>query len=372
MTDQDSKTALLLEGVSKHYAGSDKAAVERVDLAIRRGEFVSFLGPSGSGKTTTLNMIAGFINPTSGRILIEGQDIAQLPPHKRNLGMVFQNYALFPHMTVWDNIAFPLVERRLPKKVIAEKVTGALELVHLQGFDRRRPRELSGGQQQRVALARALVFDPPILLMDEPLGALDKNLRGQLQLEIKRVHRELGITFLFVTHDQEEAMALSDTVVVFQDGLIRQVGTPHELYGRPNSRFVAEFLGESNLIDGELARLGEDSWRFSAEEGDVELTRWTPPSELAAGGPCCAMFRPEAVTVLDDDADGNGSSWRAAVEEVVYLGSEERVMLRTSAGRRMVARLRDGSRRARRDVGDKVSLSFHGEDVWILRSGGGE
>ncbi|MFD2353938.1 ABC transporter ATP-binding protein [Nonomuraea ferruginea] len=226
----DTDLALELRGVSKQYPGTDTAAVSGVDLQIRRGEFVTFLGPSGSGKTTTLNMIAGFISPTAGEIVLHGRNIADLPPHQRNLGMVFQNYALFPHMSVWDNVAFPLVERKYPKDQIRERVRAALEMVNLTGFEKRRPRELSGGQQQRVALTRALVFDPPILLMDEPLSALDKKLRQRLQLEIKRVHREVGITFLFVTHDQEEAMALSDRVVVFDQGRIEQVGTPDELY----------------------------------------------------------------------------------------------------------------------------------------------
>jgi spermidine/putrescine ABC transporter ATP-binding subunit len=365
MVDQDPDVVLELQKVCKQYAGTDTPAVEEIDLSVRKGEFVTFLGPSGSGKTTTLNMIAGFITPSSGRILINGRDIADLPPHKRNLGMVFQNYALFPHMTVWDNVAFPLVERKVAKETIRTKVAAALEMVHLTGFEKRRPRELSGGQQQRVALTRALVFDPPILLMDEPLGALDKKLRQRLQLEIKRVHRELGITFLFVTHDQEEAMALSDTVVVFDRGGIQQIGTPDELYRRPRSRFVAEFLGDSNLLEGALRRDGA-SWVLEAKDGPIHLDGWAAPEDVNPGEHCL-MFRPEDV-LISDSADA-ADDWKATVREVVYLGSEERVIVATESGASITVRLSGDALRHRPEVGQTVALRFSARNAWLIPPG---
>ncbi|WP_055478473.1 ABC transporter ATP-binding protein [Sphaerimonospora mesophila] len=358
----DTDLALKLRGVSKQYPGTDAAAVSGVDLDIRRGEFVTFLGPSGSGKTTTLNMIAGFISPTGGQILLDGKDIADLPPHRRNLGMVFQNYALFPHMSVWDNVAFPLVERKYPKEQIRERVRAALEMVNLTGFEKRRPRELSGGQQQRVALTRALVFDPPILLMDEPLSALDKKLRQRLQLEIKRVHREVGITFLFVTHDQEEAMALSDRVVVFDHGRIEQVGTPDELYRRPATRFVAEFLGDSNLIDGRLVT-SDGTVALEAPEGRIPLAGPPAPSD----GEHCVMFRPEDVRVTSGEDDA--AAWKGTVREVVYLGSERRVIVTTETGRDVTART-SGETTGVPRVGDAVGLRFSASNAWLIPTTG--
>lgn len=362
MTDHDPEMVLELEGVSKLYPGTDVPAVNDIHLAVRRGEFVTFLGPSGSGKTTTLNMIAGFVSVTSGRILIDGRDIADVKPHKRNLGMVFQNYGLFPHMSVWDNIAFPLVERKVTKASIREKVEAALEMVELTGLERRRPRDLSGGQQQRVALARALVFDPPVLLMDEPLGALDKKLRQQLQLEIKRVHRELGITFLFVTHDQEEAMTLSDTVAVFDSGEIRQVGTPDQLYRCPESRFVAEFLGDSNIIEGELCREGE-VWRLDTADGVIQLDDWKAPEGVREGR-ACVMFRPEDMFLVEDAQ--RIDAWRGTVREVVYLGSEQRVIVRSESGRDLTVRLVGESVQRRPEVGATVGVGYSTGNAWLI------
>ena len=232
----------------KRYGSSDAPAVDHIDLDIQPGEFITLLGPSGSGKTTTLNMIVGFTEPTSGAIRLNDKDIVRTPPHRRNFGMVFQNYALFPHLTVAQNIAFPLRERKVPAAETAKLVGQALELVDLGGMDDRRPHELSGGQQQRVALARAVVFSPSVLLLDEPLSALDRKLRQSLQREIKRLHQELGLTFVFVTHDQDEAMTLSDRIAIFNHGKIVAVGTPADLYHRPTTEFVARFLGESNVF----------------------------------------------------------------------------------------------------------------------------
>src|SRR3984957_14760723 len=238
--------AVILSALEKNYG--NVGAVRGVSLDIRSGEFLTLLGPSGSGKTTTLLMIAGFEVPTVGDIAIDGQSVVVLPPHKRNIGMVFQNYALFPHMTVAENIGFPLKQRGVDRATRARQVAESLDLVRLPGYQSRYPRQLSGGQQQRVALARAIVFRPRLLLMDEPLGALDKQLRESLQLEMRRLHADLSITFIYVTHDQEEALTMSDRVAVMNDGLIAQVGSPEDLYDRPCDRFVASFIGESNFF----------------------------------------------------------------------------------------------------------------------------
>ncbi|MEV6634781.1 ABC transporter ATP-binding protein [Actinoplanes sp. NPDC051470] len=235
-----------LTGLVKTYGSTP--AVDHIDLDIQPGEFITLLGPSGSGKTTTLNMIVGFTEPTAGRVRLNDKDITRTPPHKRNFGMVFQNYALFPHLTVAQNVAFPLRERKVPAAETARLVGQALDLVDLTGMDHRRPHELSGGQQQRVALARAVVFSPSVLLLDEPLSALDRKLRQSLQREIKRLHDELGLTFVFVTHDQDEAMTLSDRIAIFNHGKIVAIGTPADLYHRPPTEFVARFLGESNVF----------------------------------------------------------------------------------------------------------------------------
>jgi putative spermidine/putrescine transport system ATP-binding protein len=248
---------LRLRNVVKSYDGRVNA-VDDIDIDIARGEFLTFLGPSGSGKTTTLMMIAGFEEPTAGAIELGGEDLTRRKPYERNIGMVFQNYALFPHMTVERNVAFPLRMRRFPRDHQAARVREILDLVGLGGFAGRYPRELSGGQQQRVALARGLVFDPDVLLLDEPLGALDKNLREQMQVELKRIHREVGITMVYVTHDQSEAMTMSDRVAVFSHGKLEQVAPPLEVYHRPRTRFVGEFIGDSNFFTGtlDLARPG--------------------------------------------------------------------------------------------------------------------
>jgi putative spermidine/putrescine transport system ATP-binding protein len=246
------KPVLELAGVSKRY--DSLVAVDDLDLGLRTGEFLTLLGPSGSGKTTTLMMVAGLQQPDAGRITLNGVSVARLPPYRRDIGMVFQSYALFPHMTVRRNIAFPLEMRGLAKAEIARLVDEALALVKLPDHGDRLPRQLSGGQQQRVALARAMVYRPALLLMDEPLGALDKKLREQLQLEIKRVHRERGISVLYVTHDQEEALTMSDRIAVFNRGRIEQIGTPEELYDRPATRFVASFIGDTNFLSGRSSR----------------------------------------------------------------------------------------------------------------------
>ncbi|MFJ7417108.1 ABC transporter ATP-binding protein [Streptomyces uncialis] len=338
--------AVRLRDLTKRYG--DRAVVDGVSLDIEVGEFMTFLGPSGSGKTTTLDMIAGFTRASGGAITVDGTDVADLPPHRRDLGMVFQHYALFPHMTVARNVAFPLEQRKVAKAEIERRVARALRMVELDAMAGRLPSQLSGGQQQRVALARAVVFNPRVLLMDEPLGALDKKLREQLQGEISRMHRELGITFVFVTHDQEEALALSDRIAVFNDGRIEQVGTPEELYERPATLFVARFLGESNVFTGRPVRPGV------LRCGEHELT--LPGTPAATSGEVALVVRPERMRLLEPGApvaDGHNAVGGEVVE-IVYFGAHrrirvdlpggERVHLREPAGREMPVRPGDRAR----------------------------
>lgn len=328
MSGTDRKgSALGLEGLVKLYG--DNAAVDDISLEIPAGEFVTLLGPSGSGKTTTLNMISGFADVDRGEILMDGESIASMPPHKRNLGVVFQHYALFPHMTVEENIAFPLKRRKVPKAQRQAKIREALELVHLVGYEDRRPEQLSGGQQQRVALARALVFEPRVLLMDEPLGALDKKLREWLQLEFRRIHQELGITFVYVTHDQEEALVLSDRIAVFNEGKIEQVGTATDLYEYPQTLFVAEFIGESNCFRGQ-AKYSENSSRI--QSGNLELDG---PAVNGIRSPNAALVvRPERISLNSDSSrPKNGDNVvQGSVGQVIYLGSSRKVEVSLESG----------------------------------------
>jgi putative spermidine/putrescine transport system ATP-binding protein len=281
--------SIQLEGVEKRYGAV--TALERTDLTVRKGEFLTLLGPSGSGKTTLLNLIAGTAEPTAGRILLGGRDVTKLPTHRRQLGMVFQNYALLPHMTVFENIAFPLRVRKLPETEIRRKVTETLELIRLPDIGTRKPRELSGGQQQRVAIARCLVYKPDLILMDEPLGALDKKLRDQMQFEIKGLHSRLGITTLYVTHDQSEALVMSDRICLMSQGRIEQLGTADELYFKPRSVFAASFLGESNILSATIAR--DDAGAtlsIAGARGRKSVSRNGP-------GDATVMIRPENVAV---------------------------------------------------------------------------
>ncbi len=351
-----------LAGISKIFP-SGAVGIEDVTLSVAPGEFVTFLGPSGSGKTTTLNTIAGFIAPSSGAVVIDGRDVTDLPPNKRNLGMVFQNYALFPHMTVRENVAFGLHKRGLGREQVRERVADALELVRLEALGSRRPRELSGGQQQRVALARALVYQPPILLMDEPLGALDKQLRDQMQVEIARLHRDLGTTFLFVTHDQGEALALSDRIALFRDGRVVQVGTPEDLYARPNSRFAAEFIGESTSFSGRMAGPGALSWG----EG---VLRGADPNRVPSGERATLVVRPEHMRISSTSADPADNRVAGRVSDLAYLGSHRRVGVRLEDGTRVVLEEpADPSRGV--EYGEEVVVGWRAEHG-VLVAGGSE
>jgi spermidine/putrescine transport system ATP-binding protein len=323
-----------LVGVNKHFSvsGGSIVAVEDVDLAITPGEFFSLLGPSGCGKTTTLRMLAGFEEPTSGRILLYGRDMVGVPPYRRDVNMVFQHYALFPHMNVHDNIAFGLRHKKVAKDEIERRVTESLRLVELEGRDRRRPRQLSGGQQQRVALARALVNRPRALLLDEPLGALDLKLRRAMQLELKRIQREVGITFVYVTHDQEEALTMSDRLAVMNAGRIEQLGTPRELYERPVTRFVADFLGTSNIFSGRLERRG-DAWAL-AGLGPDERVLALDANGFMAGEDVEIAVRPEKIALrpLDDPPPAAQCAVRGTVTDVVYLGTSTSYTVKTGGG----------------------------------------
>jgi spermidine/putrescine transport system ATP-binding protein len=332
--DRDDLAAIELVGVEKEFTagGHDVKAVDRIDLRIAEGEFFSLLGPSGCGKTTTLRMIAGFEEPTSGQILLHGRDVVGVPPFRRDVNMVFQQYALFPHMDVFENVAFGLRRKKVARGEIARRVAEALALVELEGREKRRPRQLSGGQQQRVALARALVNRPRALLLDEPLGALDLKLRQAMQLELKRIQREVGITFVYVTHDQEEALTMSDRLVVMDAGRIEQLGSPRELYEHPATRFVANFIGTSNILTGRLERKG-DAWAL-AGLGPDQRVLVTDAGETSQGHEVELAVRPEKMVLRaeHEPPPPDRCALRVTVTEVVYLGTSTQYRTVTDAG----------------------------------------
>ncbi|HET9083854.1 MAG TPA: ABC transporter ATP-binding protein [Candidatus Limnocylindrales bacterium] len=360
------RPALVLRSLTKHFGTA--VAVDGIDLDVRPGEFLTLLGPSGSGKTTTLRMVAGFMAPTSGSIEIDGSDMTRVPPHRRDVGMVFQNYALFPHMTAAENVAFPLRMRRRPGAEIKKRVAEALDLVKLGSFGDRYPRQLSGGQQQRIALARAVVFEPRLLLMDEPLGALDRKLRESLQLEIIRVSRELGATVLYVTHDQEEALVMSDRIAIFSMGRIEQLGSGADLYDRPASLFVADFIGESNILRGRYEVDGgaggwmthdDARWRVGAASASR--------SDVASGAAAALVVRPERMRVLTDGAAADGlNTADATVDEVLYLGPDLKYQLELPWGQRISIRepREVGARELER--GDRVRVGWKVEDGLLV------
>jgi len=312
------------ERVQKSYDG-ETLVVKDLNLDIAKGEFVTLLGPSGSGKTTCLMMLAGFEPATHGEIFLDGHPINNVPPHKREIGMVFQSYALFPHMTVWENLAFPLQVRKLPKADIEKKIARALEMVQMSQFGGRRPAQLSGGQQQRIALARALVFEPQLVLMDEPLGALDKQLREHMQYEIKHIHENLGVTVVYVTHDQSEALTMSDRIAVFNDGVIQQLSTPDVLYEEPENSFVAQFIGENNKLNGMVKAVNNDGLC------DVEIEGGIMVEALAVnvgqpGDRTTLSLRPERVEINPDEG-GTPNRLEGRIEELIYLGDHIRTRM---------------------------------------------
>jgi len=329
------KTLVSLRGLNKHYG--DFTAVDNLNLEIQDGEFLTFLGSSGSGKSTTLSMLAGFETPSSGEILVEGQSLVNVPPHKRDIGMVFQRYSLFPHLNVRDNIAFPLAIRKLGAAEINKRVDAMLKLVQLEKFAHRKPSQMSGGQQQRVAIARALVYEPRILLMDEPLGALDKKLREDLQDELRQLHRRLGITIVYVTHDQEEAMRLSQRIAIFSHGKIVGLGSGYDLYQNPPNAFVASFLGNSNFLRIKASSNGAGS--FEGQPVAIRLT-----AGLAAEQQALIMVRPEkalALTAAQAAAQPLPAGWnevRAKVAEVLFLGESQTCHVVTAGGTEMTVK----------------------------------
>jgi putative spermidine/putrescine transport system ATP-binding protein len=350
-----------LRKVSKSYG--PLVALAEADLSIAKGEFVTVLGPSGSGKTTLLNLIAGMLRPSAGEIFIDGRNATDLPPGKRDLGMVFQNYALMPHMTIFENIAFPLRVRWLSSAEIRRKVEEVLELVRLPNVADRKPRQLSGGQQQRVSLARCIVYNPALILMDEPLGALDKKLREQMQLEIKRLHTELGITILYVTHDQEEALTLSDRIVLMNRGEIEQAGPPDELYFRPRTVFAADFLGDSNLLEGRVEKTGSPA-TVALSQGRVKAPSGN--GALQPGQAVTILVRPENMTVLEPGAESQDNSLRGRVVDAVVLGGVVKYHMALPDGSRIVSQELNQIRRRRLERGQEVVLSWRTEDSVLL------
>jgi spermidine/putrescine transport system ATP-binding protein len=353
------KGEIRLEQLVKSFG--DVVAVDGIDVDMPPGEFFTMVGPSGCGKTTTLRMIAGFERPTSGRILLDGDDVAQTPPHRRNVNTVFQSYALFPHLNVADNVAFGLKYKKVTKAERAAMVGEALALVQLSGFEKRKPGQLSGGQQQRVALARALVLRPRVLLLDEPLGALDARLRKDLQVELKTLQESLGITFVFVTHDQEEALTMSDRVAVMNDGRVEQSGPPQEMYEEPATLFVADFLGVSNLVGAQAS--GRDGAASVLKVGDISLR--ASQGALDARGAVKAMIRPERVRI---DAHGTAGENRlpGLVEHLVFLGSFREVRVRLLGGALVTAvQANDGAESAHAQ-GSPVSVYLPAESLRVL------
>ena len=345
------------ENIQKSYDGKS-LIVKDLNLDIYRGEFLTLLGPSGSGKTTSLMMLAGFETSTSGKISLGGKVLNQLPPHKRDIGMVFQNYALFPHMTVAENVAFPLTVRRLAKSDIEERVTNALNMIKMGDIAHRYPSQLSGGQQQRVALARALVFEPRLVLMDEPLGALDKQLREHMQLEIKQLHDKFGLTIVYVTHDQSEALTMSDRVAVFHKGEIQQIDAPKVLYEEPKTAFVAQFIGENNQIHGTIASIDGDHCEVKLADGT--LLKALAINIAAVGEATTVSVRPERI-LLGEAAKSCDNLVSGRIKEFVYLGDHIRLCLDTCGSDHFVVKIPAGQFDGNIKFGDELHIGWQRE-----------
>jgi spermidine/putrescine transport system ATP-binding protein len=363
MSDPTTRGEIVLEGVTKAFGSV--VAVHELDLTIPGGEFFSMLGPSGCGKTTTLRMIGGFEEPTSGRILLQGEDVTWVAPAKRNVNMVFQAYGLFPHMTVADNVAFGLKIKHVKRSETQTRVAEALRMVRLEGLDERRPRQLSGGQQQRVALARALVNRPAALLLDEPLGALDLKLRKEMQLELKAIASESAITFVYVTHDQEEALTMSDRIAVMNEGVVEQVAQPRELYEHPATPFVAGFIGTSNLLMLKVDDRSGGTIAMRLDDGQ----RMLAPDPGTTESPVQITVRPEKVKGANGDTPSDCSLISGTVEDVVYLGSMTELIVRLATGEQLtVHQLNDEDDQVEAQVGDGVTLQWRLEHSYVIGS----
>ncbi|MCC5971493.1 MAG: ABC transporter ATP-binding protein [Pararhodobacter sp.] len=354
---------VVFDRVQKSYDG-ETLVVKDLNLSIAKGEFLTMLGPSGSGKTTCLMMLAGFETATNGEILLDGRPINRIPPHKRGIGMVFQNYALFPHMSVGENLAFPLEVRGMGKSQREAQVKRALDMVQMGDFANRRPAQLSGGQQQRIALARALVFEPEVVLMDEPLGALDKQLREHMQFEITRLAHSLGITTVYVTHDQIEALTMSDNVAVFNDGVIQQLAPPEELYERPANSFVAQFIGENNKLEGTVETIDGERCTVRLDDGTVVDAQ--PVNVTSAGERTRVSIRPERVESNPQRLPEDAHLVDAEVLEFIYMGDTFRFRLRVAGQDDFVMKYRNAQDQLRLTVGDKIRIGWLPEDCRAL------
>ncbi|MGS1096693.1 ABC transporter ATP-binding protein (plasmid) [Aquamicrobium terrae] len=354
--------------VSKTYDGKT-SVVDNLNLDVKEGEFLSMLGPSGSGKTTCLMMLAGFETATSGEIYLDGRPINRVAPQRRNIGMVFQNYALFPHMTVAENLAFPLQVRNISKADIAQKVNRALEMVELPHLGNRRPAQLSGGQQQRVAVARALVFDPKLVLMDEPLGALDKQLREQMQYEIKRIHERLGVTIVYVTHDQAEALTMSDTIAVFNFGKIQQLAKPAEVYETPSNSFVAQFIGENNMLPGTIVERSGNLCKVMLANGDTIAAMAV--TDAQAGGATQLSLRPERIVVDPAPDGGDRTLVTGKIVDQIYVGDHSRIQVRVFGGHEFIVKVQNASLRRTFSKGEAITLGWHATDCRALDAAAG-
>ncbi|MGU9951407.1 MAG: ABC transporter ATP-binding protein [Gammaproteobacteria bacterium WSBS_2016_MAG_OTU1] len=352
---------VVFENVQKSYDG-ESLVVRNLNLQVGDGEFLTMLGPSGSGKTTSLMMLAGFETLTSGEIYIKNEPISGIPPHKRGIGMVFQNYALFPHMTVGENLAFPLEVRGLGEDDVKKKVTNALDMVQLADFERRLPGQLSGGQQQRVAVARALVFEPSLVLMDEPLGALDKHLREQMQYELKHIHEQLGVTMVYVTHDQGEALILSDRIAVFSDGVIQQIATPDTLYESPENAFVAHFIGENNRFIGDVK--SRDGDLCQVETGGKDMRALCVNAD--SGGKTTLSLRPERVFIGNPPEAADINRVEGKICERIYMGDHIRVRLSLLGTDEFIVKVPNNARQVELKIGEIASLWWYSQDCRAL------
>ena len=349
------------EKVDNSYDG-ENLVVKDLNLDVAQGEFLTLLGPSGSGKTTILMMLAGFETPTNGEIYLDGEAISNIPPYKRRIGMVFQNYALFPHMTVYENLAFPLRVRKVSKEDTDKKIDKALSMVSLTGFENRMPGQLSGGQQQRVAVARALVFDPAVVLMDEPLGALDKNLRESMQYEIKHIHESIGVTVVYVTHDQGEALTMSNRIAVFNDGKVQQLSSPDKLYEEPVNSFVAEFIGENNRFSGQVTDVSKDKCKVKLDDGSEILAN--PIVVKSSGEKTIVSLRPERALINTKEKMEN--NFKGKIEEVIYHGDHTRVRLNLLGNKDFILKVPNSSANMDIKLGNQINVSWNSFDARAL------